>query len=427
MTLRTFHGGRAVMHHGDSRNVLAGIADNSVDAVVTDPPYALVSIVKRFGGANAAPAQHGRDGAFARASAGFMGQAWDTGETAFAATFWTEVLRVLRPGGHCVAFSGTRTYHRLAVAIEDAGFEIRDQLAWVYGTGMAKSHSVARGIDAALGVEGTFGEPKSAAHAGWIERGAMRAGEGNEGWQRPWMGDPDAVDEAARLYLPASPEAQEWQGWGTALKPAWEPIALARKPLVGTVARNVLEWRTGGLNIDACRIEAEKATGWGGGAAGGGTWTGENCRLAKPSEARPAEGRFPANIVQDGSPEVLAGFPADAFGSASRFFYCPKADKVDRAGSDHPTVKPVALMRWLVRLVTPPGGTVLEPFAGSGTTLQAALEEGACSIGIEREAAYFGHCCARLEAHHGQAVREGRPKVKLPKALREGIEQTAFF
>jgi DNA modification methylase len=184
----------------DCRAVLACIPDNSVDAVVTDPPYHLTSIVKRFGAANAAPAGFGTDGAFSRASRGFMGQEWDGGDIAFNPALWAEVLRVLKPGGHMVAFSGTRTYHRMACAIEDSGFEIRDQIAWVYGSGFPKSHDVSKAMDAAAGVP----------------RDVIKSGA--------------ATTDAAR----------QWQGWGTALKPAFEPICLARKPLDGTVAANVL-------------------------------------------------------------------------------------------------------------------------------------------------------------------------------------------
>jgi site-specific DNA-methyltransferase (adenine-specific) len=359
----TFLDGRVTLHAGHCREAVSTIADASIDSVVCDPPYALVSIVKRFGGANAAPAQHGADGAYARASAGFMGKQWDTGETAFAVAFWADVLRVLKPGGHVVAFGGTRTYHRLAVAIEDAGFEIRDQLAWTYGTGFPKSHNA-----------------------------------GN--------------------------------GWGTALKPAWEPIVLARKPLDGTVAGNVLRHGTGAINIDGCRVEMSDADRE---AIDSSTYIGSPASAAigkfasegsdKPMAAH-ALGRFPANIVHDGSDEVLAAFPAarsaghypsdstarngvTSFGgpqgalyadsgSAARFFYAAKADGDDRLGSKHPTVKPVDLMRWLVRLVTPKRGVVLDPFAGTGTTGEAAWREGFSAILCEREPDYQADIARRM-------------------------------
>ncbi|SFJ68226.1 DNA-methyltransferase [Methylobacterium brachiatum] len=326
----TFHGyvaDRVRLEPGDCRKVLRAMPDNSVDSVVTDPPYALVSIAKRFGKEGAAPAGFGSDGAYARAARGFMGQTWDTGETAFAAAFWADVLRVLKPGGHVVAFAGTRTYHRLAVAIEDAGFEIRDQLGWLYGSGFVKSHRVGEGL-------------------------------------------------------------------GTALKPAWEPIVLARKAVEGTVAGNVLTWGTGGLSVETCRIAApdgvpmfrkrnEKSKNTFGDGLNGSNRTGAQ-----------AATRWPANVLHDGSDEVLAAFP----GRESRFFYAAKAGAWDRAGSEHPTVKPVSLMRWLVRLVTPPGGLVLDPFAGSGTTGTAAYLEGRRCVLVEREAAYQRDIENRLAA-----------------------------
>jgi site-specific DNA-methyltransferase (adenine-specific) len=363
---RAARGGGGVtlrVEHGDSREVLKALPDASVDSCVCDPPYSLVSIVKRFGADNAAPAKsEGASGVYKRASAGFMGKRWDTGETAFSPDFWREVYRVLKPGAHLVAMSGTRTYHRLASAIEDAGFEVRDQLAWMYGSGFPKSHNA-----------------------------------GN--------------------------------GWGTAIKPAWEPICLARKPLVGTVVANMAEHGTGALNIDGCRIGTE------GGCAGatrgpqGAVYgDGLNGDFAKPV---PGLGRWPANVLHDGSDEVLEAFAkygesgsgsgktrkpgpgAQPFnvgrgwnshsmtrdgahapddygdkGTAARFFFSAKADADDRIGSKHPTVKPVQLMRWLVRLVTPKGGVVLDPFAGTGTTGVAAIREGMDAILIEREAEY---------------------------------------
>lgn len=354
-------GGKVRLANADSRDALKHLADNSIDAVVTDPPYALVSIVKRFGKNGSAPAK-GND-AYARASAGFMGQTWDTGETAFAVEFWAEVMRVLKPGGHVVAASGTRTYHRLAVAIEDAGFEIRDMVSWLYGTGFPKSHNA---------------------------------------------GD----------------------GWGTALKPACEPWVLARKPLIGTVAANVLAHGTGALNIDGCRIDgvpwkAHTATGLGSKKFFS---EGEATEIEKsPHEG----GRWPANVIHDGSDEVVEGFPSSAgsgkartlnrgdrdgegwgmgpaegnlrdagSGSAARFFYSAKASKADRAGSKHPTVKPISLMRYLCRLVTPPGGVILDPFAGTGTTGQAAYLEGFEAVLIEREPEFADDIRRRLKLVH---------------------------
>jgi len=424
------HNGRVTLYGGDNRDALRGMADNSVDSIVTDPPYALVSIVKRFGGANAAPAQ---GDVYARATAGFMGKAWDTGEVAFATEFWAECLRVLKPGGHVVAFSGTRTYHRLAVAIEDSGFEIRDQLAWVYGTGFPKSHDVAKDIDKRAGHwRGKAGDVKT-------DNGAMSGGN----YERTDKGEP------------ITPAAQAWQGWGTALKPAWEPIIFARKPLIGTVAANVIAHGTGAINIDGCRVAGVEDTARPQGKdIKGGKWSGDGGRSDLVTGG--GTGRFPANIIHDGSDEVVGMFPdskgqqgdvkgtepssvtagvygefagrvasakRNDSGSAARFFYSAKASKRDRneglehmqasANADvgalrdgdrptmprantHPTVKPTALMQWLCRLVTPPGGVVLDPFMGSGSTGKAAVLEGFQFVGMEREAEYIPIAEARI-------------------------------
>lgn len=341
---------------GDCRESMAAMDADSVDSCVTDPPYHLTSIVKRFGAENAAPAKVGKTGAYARASKGFMGQTWDGGDVAFQPETWAAVFRVLKPGAHLVAFSGTRTYHRMACAIEDAGFEIRDQLAWCYGSGFPKSHN----------------QPG---------------------------------------------------GWGTALKPAWEPICLARKPLQGTVAKNIEVHSTGALNIDGCRIGDEvRHAAFTSLAPCSGNRLGDagtaEARRGTQGEAKEYVGRWPANIIHDGSEEVLAAFPdapgqtgtvtgnepsspfANVYGdmpnragsaiprgdsgSAARFFYAAKASSEERgAGNSHPTVKPIDLMRWLCRLITPVGGTVLDPFAGSGSTLIAADAEQFDAIGCE--------------------------------------------
>lgn len=361
---------KVVVHHGDSRAVLKTLADDSVDSCPCDPPYALASIVKRFGKAGSAPAKVGKTGAYARASAGFMGKKWDTGAAAFDPAFWAEVLRVLKPGAHVAAFGGTRTYHRLACAIEDAGFEIRDQLAWTYGSGFPKSHN----------------------------------------------------------------QTGEFEGCGSALKPAWEPICLARKPMIGTIAANLKRYGTGALWIDGCRIETAEAWPTDGAAAGGSRITvlGDGLNNAGRSGSH-ARGRWPANLIHDGSAEVLAAFPYTESGvgpaagtprtkvntygdpsvsltepkganqgSATRFFYTAKADAEDRLGSKHPTVKPVDLMCWLSRLITPPGGTILDPFAGTGTTGLAAMREGFDCILIEREAEYVADIERRLAWARGE-------------------------
>jgi len=377
--------------HGDCRSAIEFMPSNSIHSIVTDPPYALVSISKRFGKEGAKPAA---PGVYARSGAGFMGKTWDNGSTAFDPEFWFEALRVLKPGGHVLAFSGTRTYHRLASAIEDAGFEIRDQIGWLYGSGFPKSHN----------------------------------------------------------------QDGEWEGWGTALKPAWEPIVVARKALDGTNAQNLARWGVGALNIDGCRVKVEgeviklaladpsKRKGVVGTDLGISRADKEKFQAAQRASIERANemGRWPANVVHDGSDEVIEAFPnsdgsgpartlkrsggtrdgdwgmnakegdeaplRDAGrGSAARFFYCAKASRADRhdnvplkpdgkPGNDHPTVKPTDLMRYLCRLVTPPGGTVLDPFMGSGSTGRGAVLEGFNFIGCEMEAEYAAIARARIAA-----------------------------
>ena len=418
------------IHHGDCLDVVRGMADASVDSVVTDPPYALVSIVKRFGKPGAAPA---KGDVYARAGRGFMGKQWDTGETAFAVEFWAEILRILKPGGHVVAFSGTRTYHRLACAIEDAGFEIRDQLQWLYGTGFPKSHSVSKGIARHFDVDREVIGKR-------IRPGGKLSG-GNYVASQPRQNSTEYVT------VPASQEAVRWDGWGTALKPAVEPICMARKPLDGTVAENVLTHGTGAINVDGCRIETDEDTGrhsfqrmTSAKSKGGGYGNPDRVvhhRIEPIHMGGNELGRWPANVLHDGSDDVSAAFGtfgdrsspwtgnplghgakggkmfggagqsiqtkheyADN-GTASRFFFSAKADTHDRFGSKHPTVKPIDLMRWLCRLITPPGGVVLDPFAGSGTTGVAAMAEGFNAILIEREDEYVADIRARIEFYKG--------------------------
>lgn len=417
MTETAFLDGRVVLHAGDCRDVIRSLPDASIDSCVTDPPYALVSIGRRFGADNAAPAKVGKSGAYARASAGFMGKKWDTGEVAFDPEFWAEVLRVLKPGAHLVAFGGTRSYHRLACAIEDAGFEIRDQLAWAYGSGFPKSHDVAKAIAAkeVLGGARTTDLRRMAMGDGYQPSGRGRANYDHGG---------GSSMNGRTSATPLSAAAEPWEGWGTALKPAWEPIVLARKPLIGTVAETVLAHGTGALNIDGCRVGTEVLPAMTAGQAQMGTF--ERTDMVTPERV----GRWPANIVHDGSDEVIASFPSSDgqraavgpqhgvkasvntygdfgprehapprgdTGSAARFFYSAKADANDRIGSKHPTVKPVDLMQWLCRLVTPPGGIVLDPFAGTGTTGEAAFREGFKAVLIEREADYQADIARRME------------------------------
>jgi site-specific DNA-methyltransferase (adenine-specific) len=377
--------GNATLYCGDCRSVLTTLAPDSIDAVVTDPPYHLTSIVKRFANASADREQYAATSNSAYMSRGFMGKTWDGGAVAFDPDTWRAVYRVLKPGAHLVACGGTRTYHRMACAIEDAGFEIRDTISWLYGSGFPKSRNIGK-------------------------------------------------------------------GWGTALKPACELIVLARKPLSeGTVAANVLRWGTGAINVDGCRVPGAFESGW----SQSGSKAGKNTCMSGPNYARDPKpdnsvGRWPANVAHDGSDEVTAAFPdvhsagascgpkfeggnpngvaykhggngfriGDDSGSAARFFYTAKADADDRLGSRHPTVKPLDLMQWLVRLVTPKGGTVLDPFAGTGTTGEAAWREGMRAVLIEAEPEYQADIRRRMAlvlAGPDERMRESIKAKNLPR------------
>lgn len=412
------------IHHGDCLDVLKAMPDNSVDSVVCDPPYGLK----------------------------FMAKHWDADVP--SADIWKECLRVLKPGAYLLAFAGTRTQHHMAMRIENAGFEIRDMIAWVYGSGFPKSLDVSKAIDKAAGHErATDYEPNH-------KNGTF--GKGMGGGKHGALSDPPVTDAA-----------RQWQGWGTALKPALEPITVARKPLAGTVAANVLAHGTGALNIDGCRVDAtgdaqlaEKYASVQNAGRRENNVYGSDSRDragAAPHQA----GRWPANLIHDGSDEVLALFPDSngsggsvpqvkitgygdgavgtgkseyiggprtkhnaGSGSAARFYYCAKASRKDRdegldgfekkatligavghkinpmpgrevvdvpRANTHATVKPTDLMRYLCRLVTPPGGVVLDPFLGSGSTGKAAMLEGFRFIGIEREAEYIPIAKARIE------------------------------
>ena len=402
---------------GDCREVMASLPDASVDAVVTDPPYEL----------------------------GFMGKRWDDSGIAYDLDVWGQCLRVLKPGGHMVAFGGTRTWHRLASAIEDAGFEVRDSIAWLYGSGFPKSLDVSKAIDKAAGAERTerVGPSYKVPNAKAVNPHFIAIADRRED-------QPTEIDYAPTA--PATDAAREWQGWGTALKPAHEPIVVARKPLTGTVAANVLEHGTGALNIDACRIgfaseadEQESKTknrhADFGTPPGGNAVYGDFSMVARVNYNPP--GRWPANVILDedqaaeldrqsgvtgprpsgwsrsgskASPnEAMSGGNyardpkpdsfVDGGGGASRFFYVAKAPASERPkvdGTAHPTVKPITLMRYLCRLVTPKGGTILDPFAGSGATVEAAILERFHIIAIEKEADYLPLIHARIE----RATRE---------------------
>ena len=376
--------------NGDCLEAMQGMEGDSIDSIVTDPPYGL----------------------------DFMGKNWDHGVP--GDVFWKEALRVAKPGAYMLAFGGTRTYHRLACAIEDAGWEIRDCLGWLYSSGFPKSMDISKAIDKKLGAKrverGGIGEHEGTVDFGMKNR-CPKCG-------KPYFSANPCVCPRDDL-IPITEEAKKWSGWGTCLKPAFEPIVLARKPLEGTVAENVMKWGVGGLNIDECRVPSDKPivihspakdTLYDSGHDDMGTWTDNR-------------GRFPANVIHDGSEEVLEVFPNNvkggtwnntkgarhfenngkpteyvnkgkdmSIGSAARFFYCTKASKKERGeGNNHPTVKPISLMKYLVQLVTPTGGTVFDPFMGSGTTGVAAIQLNDKFVGIEREPEYFNIAKKRLE------------------------------
>ena len=403
------------LHHGDCLDVMKGMGDNSVDAIVTDPPYGL----------------------------SFMGKKWDYDVP--SVEIWEECLRVLKPGGYLLSFAGTRTQHRMAVKIEDAGFEIRDMIAWVYGSGFPKSLNIGKAVDKLQGNEReVLGERKVPdQRSGGIN--SQRTAE---------MGVPTRMTTDTK-------GTSEWEGWGTALKPALEPITVARKPLSEkTVAENVLKWGTGGIDIDGGRVEGEM----GKDRALSTPRRTDNNKYGQANETINPQsplGRFPANLIHDGSDEVVGMFPSPHgagkargtgeskqtndgglfgvgnhegngvrfgdSGSAARFFYCAKTSKSERnrgceefnevvgkrtqdGGDDtrgrpmprnrnnHPTVKPVALMEYLVKLVSRSGATILDPFLGSGSTGIACKNLNRSFIGIEKEQDYFNIAKARIES-----------------------------
>ncbi|OMC12522.1 DNA-methyltransferase [Mycolicibacterium fortuitum] len=449
MTAPHFADDQVTLYHGDCIQVLRSddygydwnlgyreprlFADNSVDAVVCDPPYGLEFMGKDWdapwktgNGFRRAenPSDAGRDNVFGRQSKRgpeyFAGAEFQQWCTAWA----SECLRILKPGGHMVAFGGSRTWHRLASAIEDAGFEVRDSIAWLYGSGFPKSLDVAKAID------------KSAGYVGEVV-GTESVDVGMQGGHMHTGRDRNVVSRDVRAL---SPRAEQWQGWGTALKPSFEPIVVARKPLSDTVAGNVLEYGTGALNIDGCRIEAHDDQLAAKYASVQKAGPRENAIYGRDNRDRAGSapndaGRWPTNVVLDGSQaDVLdqqSGITRDGTavrrngggqtifghsggvatpdasyggqGGASRFFpvfhygaKAPSSERPSANGVAHPTVKPLDLMRWLVRLVTPPNGLVLEPFAGSGTTAEACIHEHMRCIAIEREADYLPLITARL-------------------------------
>lgn len=284
----------------------------------------------------------------------------------------------------------------MACAIEDAGFEIRDQIGWAYGSGFPKSHDVSKAIDKAFGAERPVIGQKQAGMGTGKTFGMLQA-EGNN----------SSASHTIDVTAPATAAAAAAAGWGTALKPAWEPIVLARKPMRGTVAENWLEHGTGAINVGACRIGDEPRVNQPMGAPQN-SYGGYGATATATATA----GRWPSNVVHDGSQETIAAFPAEDDETAARFFYSAKADSIDRAGSKHPTVKPVDLMQWLVRLVTPKGGLVLDPFAGTGTTAEACFREGMSCIAVERESEYQADIRRRMALVMAGPDERSRESIK---------------
>ena len=446
------------LYPGDNRISLQRLIDDGVrvHSVVTDPPYGLVSVQKRFGKEGSAAARtEGNDGSFARLSGGFMGKAWDGTGIERDPDFWKLIYDILLPGGYVFAFSGSRTGHWQACAMETAGFIMHPMHGWVFGSGFPKAHNASKAIDKHFGAERLV--------IGQSERGsgAQPNKLNNHGRGDTGIGYADGSGKVFDITAPATPEAAQWEGWayGTQTqKPALEPIYLGQKPFSEkTGAANLLTHGVGAVNIDGCRVpvnpEADASQlrtmqrGQRTDDLNGQEWGMSKGGADAPQVVR-AEGRHPANLILDGSPEVVAMFPdskgqqgdlkghdkkrqspngvfgemgaaadhqaRNDSGSAARFFhqfgpdtdplfYHPKAGKLDRAGSKHPTVKPIALMQYLIRHITPPGGIVLDPFAGSGTTAEAARREGFDVILMEAEQEYVDFLNQRFNL--GQAER----------------------
>ena len=337
---------------GNCLDKLKELPDNSIDAIVTDPPYEL----------------------------GFMGKSWDATGIAYSVELWAECLRVLKHGGHLVAFSGSRTVFPMGVAIAEAGFEVRDMISWIYTSGFPKSLDISKAIDSKLGVSDQR-----------VKIGEKTAGIGTGQSYGKIVGERTKIEtNRVDITAPASPQAQQWQGWGTALKPAQEPAVLARKPIdpdCSSIAENVLKWGTGAINIDAGRFAY-----------------GDDCNFGNTDELDHEIGRWPANVYQCKKPQRSekeqgldhlagkTGAEATHRKEGSAGLNNPRAGAgrtADEVKNFHPTVKPIKLMRWLCRLLTPQGGTVLDPFLGSGTTAVSAILEGFNAVGCEMTEDYY--------------------------------------
>ena len=387
---------------GDCLDKLKELDDNSIDSIVTDPPYGL----------------------------SFMNNKWDYDVP--KKKIWKECMRVLKPGGYLLAFAGSRTYHRMAVRVEDAGFEIRDQIMWVYGSGFPKSYNIGKAVDEKLGnTREIIGEK----HRGDVQK-AKQNGSG-------YLADPANRNNTKQFGYGTEIITKgntEWEGWGTALKPAHEPIVMARKPFSGTVADNVLEWGTGGINIDDSRVGTDERTydlkggenlnklsregkGDSDDAKGMGAY-GQGAKQISIG-TKTVEGRFPANIIFDEEAGKLLDEQSEG---VSRFFYCPKTSKAERnegTNNNHPTVKPTDLMLYLIRLVTPKDGTTLDPFMGSGSTGKAAVRGGFDFIGIEREDQYFQIAEGRINYEINKPTKTTKSKVEVSKEVVDKLNQ--FF
>jgi len=370
------------IHQGDNRETLKTLADNSIDAIVTDPPYGI----------------------------DFLGKDWDANTGALET--YEECLRVLKPGGHILAFSAARTYHHLAITLEQAGFEIRDQIMWIYSSGFPKSQDIGRGIQRSLGVKETIQKKTTDGYNLNNQKGFTENSDVGYGEMKP-------------IAVCTDPLAQKWEGWGTALKPAHEPICLARKPLKQSIVKNCQEWGTGAINIDATRVGEPISYTSKCAFSNKSSLETENETVSDFEEDVTVAGRFPSNVLG----EILQA-------DYQKYFYCPKVSRQERhigfdtaniptnpngildnkdengnqvlaidskrlgteLGNNHPTVKPIELMKYLIKLITPPGGTVLDPFNGSGTTGMAATELGFDYIGCELDPKYVEISVKRIEA-----------------------------
>jgi DNA modification methylase len=420
------------LHCGESAQVLKQYPDNHFDSIVCDPPYGI----------------------------SFLGKSWDANTGSLE--IYQECIRVLKPGGHILAFSAARTYHHLAITLEQAGFEIRDQIMWIYGSGFPKSQDVGKSIDrSANKKDPNYGTTK---HSIVSTEGDSVGGQRCKVCNKGVNGNTALQckeDPCGLKYSYQTEEAQQWQGWGTQLKPAHEPIALARKPMTQTIAKNCQEWGVGALNIDATRVPYENAQdietylnnkkgpmerstaedGEGIGMFEGKVGYKTIKREVSAEQDLPEQGRFPANVIHDGSDEVTSLFPHTKSGgvkpeygtktenekygslypsgrsspngtfesnegSAARFFYCPKVSRRERhlghdeTGNNHPTVKPIELMKYLIKLVTPKNGRVLDPFNGSGSTGCAAVDLGHHYTGIDLDQHYIDISHKRIQAYN---------------------------